>query len=141
VSAIAVVSGSIAIGHCRPPNSVSLLAIQGTDDDEVPFDDDLPDSLDDPGQSWMKAATPSVRYWSGLEGCTSTQQARVSPHVERIDFNGCHDSNVELYTIAGGIHGWPDADVAAGVAQPAEAAMHELPASETIAGFLLQHRR
>ena len=141
VSAIAVVSGSIAIGQCHPRNAVSLLAIQGTADDEVPFDDDLPDSLDAPDETWTKAATPSVRYWSALEGCTSTQESRVSAHVARIEFTGCRGSHVELYTIAGGVHGWPDADLAAGVARPDEAQMHELPASEKIAEFLLQHRR
>ncbi len=141
IAAIAVVSGSIAIGHCDPARPVSLLAIQGTADDEVPFDDDLPDSLDDPVQQWTKSATPSVRYWVSLAGCTSAQRSRVSLHVERTDFNGCRDSNIQLLTIAGGVHGWPDADSAAGLAQPGEAAMHELHASETIAQFLLQHRR
>lgn len=141
VSAIAVVSGSIALGHCQPPHSVSLLAIQGTADDEVPFDDDLPDSLDSPGGSWAEGATPSVRYWSALEGCTSRQESRVSAHVQRTDFTGCRDSRVELYTIAGGVHGWPDSDLKAGVVQPDGTPMHELSASETIAEFLLQHRR
>jgi Poly(3-hydroxybutyrate) depolymerase len=141
VSAIAVVSGSIAIDHCRPANSVSLLAIQGTADDQVPFDDDLPDSLDAPPQAFVKVATPSVKYWSSLEGCTSEKDSRVSAHIDRIDFTGCRGSDIELYRIAGGVHGWPDSDVAAGVAQPDEAPMHELPASETIARFLLLHRR
>jgi polyhydroxybutyrate depolymerase len=141
VSAIAVVSGSIATGHCHPANPVSLLAIQGTADDEVPFDDDVPDSLDIPEQSWANVATPSVRYWTAIEGCTSDKDSRVSPHVDRINFLGCHGSDVELYRITGGIHGWPDSDLAAGVAAPDEAPMHELPASETIAQFLLQHQR
>lgn len=141
IAAIAVVSGSIAIGHCDPARSVSLLAIQGTADDEVPFDDELPDSLDDPVQLWTKNVTPSVRYWVSLAGCTSAEQSRVTLHVERTDFTGCRDSNIRLLTIAGGIHGWPDADSTAKLAQPGEAAMHELDASETIARFLLQHRR
>ena len=45
------------------------------------------------------------------------------------------------YTIGGGIHGWPDANMAAAIAQPDEAPMHEFPASEKIAEFLLHHRR
>lgn len=141
VSAIAVVSGSIATSPCRPPHSVSLLAIQGTADDEVPFDDDVPDSLDIPPQAWSNVATPSVRYWTAIEGCTTEKDSHVSPHIDRIDFIGCRGSDVELYRIAGGVHGWPDSDAAAGVAAPGDAPMHELPASETIATFLLQHRR
>ena len=141
VSAIAVVSGSIALGHCRPVLPVSLLAIQGTSDNEVPFDDDVPDSLDVPNLSWAENATPSVKYWSSIEGCTAERAAPLSAHVQRIDFIGCRGSQVELYTIAGGTHGWPDATPHDHQDQGDEAPMHELPASETIAEFLLRHRR
>jgi poly(3-hydroxybutyrate) depolymerase len=82
-----------------------------------------------------------VRYWTAIEGCTSEKDSRISAHVDRIDFIGCRGSDVELYKIDGGVHGWPDSDTAAVRSAPDEAPMHELPASETIAQFLLQHRR
>lgn len=141
VSAIGVVSGSIALGHCRPPLAVSLVAIQGTADEEVPFNDDIPDSLDAPAATWAQTSTPSVRYWSALQGCTAQEQLQVSTHVQRTEFIGCRGSQVELYTIAGGTHAWPDATPRDHQDSTEEAAMHELPASETIVRFLLQHRR
>lgn len=141
ISAIGVVSGSIALGHCHPPRAVSLLAIQGTADDEVPFDDDIPDSLSAPVRPWAGNVTPSVRYWSALEGCTFEQNQQISTHVQRTEFTGCRDSNVALYTIAGGIHGWPDVTAPSGKDSSDVAPMHELLASETIVRFLLQHRR
>lgn len=141
ISAIGVVSGSIALGHCHPPKAVSLLAIQGTADDEVPFDDDIPDSLSVPVRPWAGNVTPSVRYWSALEGCTFEQNQQISTHVQRTEFTGCRDSNVALYTIAGGIHGWPDVTAPSGKDSSDVAPMHELLASETIVRFLLQHRR
>jgi polyhydroxybutyrate depolymerase len=141
ISAIAVVSGSIALGHCHPPRAVSLLAIQGTADDEVPFDDDIPDSLSLPDRPWANNVTPSVKYWSALEGCTFEANEQVSAHVQRTEFTGCRDSDVALYTIAGGIHGWPDVGAPSGRDSSDAAPMHELPASETIVRFLLLHRR
>jgi polyhydroxybutyrate depolymerase len=141
VSAIAVVSGSIALGHCHPLHTVSLVAIQGTADDEVPFDDDIPDSLNLPDRSWANNVTPSVKYWSALDGCTFEKNSRISTHVQKTEFTGCLDSDVAMYTIAGGIHGWPDVDSASTRDSSDAAPMHELPASETIVRFLLQHRR
>ena len=141
VSAIAVVSGSIALGHCSPPQSVSLLAIQGTADDEVPFDDAIPDSLNEPVATWATKATPSVRYWSAMQGCTANEIRQISAHVQKTEFTGCRNSNVALYAIAGGTHGWPDITPGSGKDSADDAPMHELPASETIIRFLLQHRR
>jgi len=85
--------------------------------------------------------TPSVRYWSALDGCTFESNEKVSLHVQRTEFTGCRDSNVAMYTIAGGIHGWPDTTAASRRDFSGDPAMHELPASETIVRFLLQHRR
>jgi polyhydroxybutyrate depolymerase len=141
ISAIAVVSGSIAVGHCHPLRAVSLVAIQGTADDEVPFDDDIPDSLSLPNRPWADNVTPSVKFWSALDGCTFEANSQVSVHVKRTEFTGCVDSNVSLYTISGGIHGWPGGVAADDEDSSGVAAMHELPASETIVRFLLQHRR
>jgi polyhydroxybutyrate depolymerase len=141
VSAIGVVSGSIALGHCHPARPVSLLAIQGTADDEVPFDDDIPDSLYMPDRSWANNVTPSVRFWSALDGCTFEKNSQVSTHVEKTEFTGCLDSDVAMYTITGGVHGWPDISSANGGDSSGARPMHELAASDTIVRFLLQHRR
>ena len=40
IAAIGVVSGSLLDDHCEPTKSVAVLAVHGTDDDEVPYDDD-----------------------------------------------------------------------------------------------------
>jgi polyhydroxybutyrate depolymerase len=141
VSAIAVVSGSIAVDRCKPSLPVSLVAVQGTADEEVPFGDDVPDSLDPPATDLAPDVTPSVRYWSALDKCGPEKKAQLAPHVIETDFVGCKDSQIEFFTISGGIHGWPDATPHHGQDSSDDAPMHEFATSEAITRFLLQHRR
>lgn len=105
ISAIAVVSGSLQYPLCKLARPVSLLAIHGTADDDVPFDDNIP------GIKKPLAGPPSipssVRFWSLLQHCKSYSERTVTPGVTRGEFNGCNHSDIALLKIAGGRHNWP----------------------------------
>lgn len=137
VAAIAVVSGSLQVGDCHPSRSVSLIAIHGTADDEVPYADELPGGVGLAGPPGAGAAPPSVRYWSRLDGCASYVEQRLATRVVRGDFGGCVGSAVSVVTLEGGTHGWPDAPPSVDGAD----VMHQLAASELILRFLLEHGR
>ena len=137
LAAIAVVSGSLQLGGCHPSRPVSLIAIHGTADDEVPYADEVPGSVRMSGPPGASAVPPSVRYWSRLDGCTSYAERRLAVRVVRGDFGGCVGGAVSVVTLDGGTHGWPDASSSTDGA----AAMHQLAASELILRFLLDHGR
>ena len=137
VAAIAVVSGSIVDDACRPANAVAVIAIHGTSDDQVPFDDP---SATNPPSRVPPAASPlpaSVQFWVASNGCAvgTTRTAKPSAHVSSTSFTHCSVAYVIAYVIEGGVHGWPGT-----ISNPLGSPMTELAATHTIASFLMLHR-
>jgi polyhydroxybutyrate depolymerase len=138
VAAIGVVAGSLRVADCRPAYPVSLVAIHGTLDDEVPYDEKLPDGGDSAAIARNHHLPPSLRFWGALSGCSSYAQYALSAHVTMGTFGGCRGNEVMLYSIVGGAHGWPHAASAVG---SAAAPMESLAGSNVVLYFLLRHRR
>jgi polyhydroxybutyrate depolymerase len=107
IAAIAVVSGSLKEDSCTPARPVAVIAIHGTDDPIVPYDDDA----DTPPPAAMTgvAATlpPSVQFWISENGCAGGSVAPYSARVEATTFPGCIGADVAFYSVTGGAHGWP----------------------------------
>src|SRR5258708_7508048 len=136
IAAIAVVSGSVVDDACRPSNAVPVIAIHGTSDDQVPFDD--PSATNPPSRVPAAASTlpPSVQFWVASNGCAAgtSRTAKLSAHVSSTAFTRCTGADVIGYVIEGGVHGWPSI-----ISNDPGSPMAELAASHVIASFLILH--
>jgi len=107
IAGIAVVSGSLKDDNCAPGRAVPLIAVQGTDDTEVPYDDI---SLTQPPLAVTGIAAqlpPSVQFWVARDGCDGATVNQQSPDVVLTSFTSCTGAGVVMYTIKGGWHEWP----------------------------------
>jgi polyhydroxybutyrate depolymerase len=139
IAAIGVVSGSLQDPECHPAVPVSLVALHGTADTQVPYTDSL-DSM-----TWpltipaAKDTPPSLRFWASEAGCQGYTVLRVSPVVVRGVFSGCRArTEVVLYTVEGAGHGW---FTAANLQFPHSQSMPPVAAAEILVPFLLRHSR
>jgi polyhydroxybutyrate depolymerase len=137
IAAIGVVSGSLLDDHCTPAKSVALIAVHGTADDEVPYDDDALTSPPTAVPSTAMALPPSLQFWTSENGCSTSSESRPSPHVLETTFSACTGADVVFYGIQGGLHGWPGEPDGNGSEPP----MSELHASDVVAKFFNQHFR
>ncbi len=107
IAAIAVVSGSLKEDSCSPQRPVAVIAIHGTEDQIVPYDDDS----ETPPLATMTgvAATlpPSVQFWVSQNGCATASISAYAAHVDAMTFTGCTGADVVFYAVDGGAHGWP----------------------------------
>jgi polyhydroxybutyrate depolymerase len=106
IAAIGVVSGSLREEECAPSNPVAVIAIHGTDDQIVPYDED-PDTS--PAAPMIGAAAnmpPSLQFWVSEDGCTSGGTTSYSSHVDLTTFSSC-TADVSFYAVKGGTHSWP----------------------------------
>jgi polyhydroxybutyrate depolymerase len=135
IAAIGVVSGSLKDDGCAPAKAVAVIAIHGTSDDQVPYDEA---ALTAPSRLLTGVATTlptSVQFWLAADGCGAGMVNRMSTNVVRTSFASCTGAEVAFYTIEGGTHAWPGA----GGSQPP---MSELAASIVMSQFLSrQYRR
>ena len=127
IDAIAVVSGSLKDESCVPGKAVGLIAVQGTDDTEVPYNDV---SLTPPPVTVTGIAAqlpPSVQFWVATDGCNGATVSLQSPDVTLTSFSSCAGAGVVLYTIQGGWHEWPSIG--------SDAPLSELSASKVIVQY------
>ena len=138
VAAIAVVSGSLADDSCRPSSSVPVIAIHGTSDDVVPFDDPSATKPPSPVPATASQLPPSVQFWIAADGCAHGKSltTKLSAHVSSNSFTSCTGADVITYIIEGGIHGWPGQ-----ISNIPGSPMTELSATRTIATFFSKHPR
>jgi polyhydroxybutyrate depolymerase len=129
ISAIAVVSGSIQDASCTPGKAVGLIAVQGTSDDEVPYNDPSLTSPPTAVTGTVSQLPPSVQFWVATDGCSGATANAQSPNVTRTSFTSCLGANVMLYTIQGGWHEWPTPS--------SDAPLSQLDASRAIVQFFL----
>jgi polyhydroxybutyrate depolymerase len=97
--------GSIQRVHCLPTHPISLLAIHGTADREVPV-----------GGGKSLVSQESIAYaplndvigkWRALDACGSHSSVRVSGPLTATTWSCQGGSNVELQLLSGGVHSWP----------------------------------
>ncbi len=135
IAAIAVVSGSLVDDSCAPARAVPIIAIHGTDDDIVPYDDDASTLPPNPVTGVAATLPPSVQFWISTDGCGDGVATKYSTDVTRIGFTKCVGGDVTFYSIAGGVHTWP-----VSVPGADDDPDSELPASVVIAQFFAHHR-
>jgi polyhydroxybutyrate depolymerase len=136
VAAIAVVSGSLVDDACRPRNAVAVIAIHGTSDDQVPFDDPSATDPPSPVPATASALPASVQFWVASNGCAAgtSSTTNLSAHVSSNSFTRCSGADVIAYVIEGGVHGWPGQ-----ISNEPGSPMTELAATHTIARFFAAH--
>src|SRR5271165_913771 len=118
IAAIAPVAGSIPRGFADACESqpVSVMMINGTDDRLVPFDGG---KVGGPfaGQGYVIPVADALATWIKTDGCSSTPRSFALPDANPNDgtttavqaFDACRNGTaVELYTVNGGGHTWPD---------------------------------
>ena len=137
VAAVAVVSGSLELAGCAPARPVSIIAFHGTADDQVPYADSAASAPPRPVPPWARRFPPSTRFWIVADGCRSVSEMPIAPDARVARFRRCVRSDLELYTIVGGGHGWPG-EPAGGAG--ARAPLSEVDASALIARFFAAHR-
>lgn len=136
VAAVAVVSGSLKLAGCAPSRPVSIIAFHGTSDDEVAYDDSAATAPPRALPPWAGDFPPSIRFWIAADRCRGVAQRPVSPHARVATF-GCVRSDLVLYTIVGGGHGWPKEPAGGTGSKPP---MSEIDASALMANFFDAHR-
>ena len=129
ISAIAVISGSLQDASCAPGKAVGLIAVHGTDDSEVPYNDPALTPPPAPVAGLASLLPPSVQFWAATDGCMGATTNQQSANVARTSFSSCSGASVTLYTISGGWHEWPT--------PTSDAPLSQLDASKAIVEYLL----
>ena len=148
IAAITVVAGNMSNRHgsidalqCRPTAPISVLAIHGTDDRNVPIAGGVgPDELayfkERPelmvGEDDLISYAPLadvVAHWRRVNRCSETETIESSASSTRQRWQGPDGISVELLSINGGTHVWP------GPAQLPGSPDASVDASQLIADF------
>ncbi|MFI5287377.1 MAG: alpha/beta hydrolase family esterase [Candidatus Dormibacteria bacterium] len=154
VAAIAVVAGNMSDRNgnidavrCRPTAPVSLLAIHGTDDRNVPIEggagpDELAYFKERPELRVFEddlityaALSDVVAFWRRADHCSDIEEIESSPSAATRRWRGPGGVCVEVLQIEGGTHAWP------GFAHPTGTPDASVEASEIVADFFVRHPR
>lgn len=101
---VGAIAASMALEDCRPSDAVSVIAIHGTADSEVPYAG---------GRiigGATKPAPPAIEVaerWASLNGCPNARTDEVRGLVSVAAWAGCiAGTKVRLVTVEGGGHHW-----------------------------------
>ncbi len=102
-AAIAAVSAtSVVTERCNATSPVSVMAIQGTADTVIPYNNSTRSSSDLPVPPTVNA----ISYWAQRDGTVSESQQQVGNNTVTTYGGGSNGTEVVLYTVNGGTHGW-----------------------------------
>ena len=110
-ASIALVTVEVFPGACEP---MPVIAFHGTADPVVPYGRGGDEVGDVDGLNGRLPPTlDNIESWADNGGCDPEPEiTEIGDDVELRRFTGCDEGvGVELYTIAGGGHTWPGADV------------------------------
>ncbi len=103
IAAVVAAMPSNLARKCTSTKPISVLMINGTNDDTIPY------SV--PGKALL-SVPDTVNFWRKRDRCTAEgvkASLPNSPHVQIETYGGCaKQTNVTLYTLKGGEHGWGD---------------------------------
>ena len=89
-----------------PPRPVSVIHFHGTEDELIPYDGG-PSRVPNPLPGFVGVAD-SVRFWVEHNGCGPAPTTEQRGASRRETYSGGRDgSEVTLWTVQGGGHGWP----------------------------------
>jgi len=99
------------VSRCKPSRPIPVVLFNGTGDRIMPWSGGsiaTSKIFDTPGGQ-VVSAMETFDFWSRLDGCGERAVDTVpATHVERYTSKGCRSgSEVTLYAIDGGGHGWP----------------------------------
>ena len=105
VVGVASVGGTMVVDDCHPEQPVSILAIHGTEDGEVPYDGG-PTS----GSPIAASSQPElINAWAELNGCSESSESQADGPVTA--WRDCREgTSVRLITVRGGGHTWFSSD-------------------------------
>ena len=130
---MATQSGSARAVGCAPARPVSVLAIQGTADPEVPFYGGRTDIIYAPFDD-------VIGVWRDVDACAASSSASASGPTTTTTWRCRDGSAVETRVIAGGVHAWPGARPTAQPLLLSYPPDDSLDASTVIADFFAAHR-
>jgi polyhydroxybutyrate depolymerase len=136
-AAVGLVSATVP-AECPPDVAVSVIAIHGTADDQVPY---TGGRVGDDGPS-VPPAEKVIAWYATRYRCKEPPAVdEPAPGVRRRAYTGCaHGAEVVLDTVTGGGHHWPGGNAA--VEDPKNsAAGKQFPATDTILDFFAAHPR
>jgi polyhydroxybutyrate depolymerase len=102
LAGVAAVGGATVMDDCAPSRPVSILAIHGTKDGQVPYDGGLTSGgpIPVPPQSQL------LGRWAELDGCDDEVDTTEAV-LDTATWSGCAEgTSVQLITVVGGGHTW-----------------------------------
>jgi polyhydroxybutyrate depolymerase len=119
--------GSVGAVPCHPDRPLSVLAIHGSADTEVPI----------AGGDRFAPFTDVISRWRQLDGCQPAGSVVVTGRVTRSDWGCAQGSEVKSVVIEGGGHTWPGTPLSSLPWGPSAS----VDASREVAEFFAAHRR
>ncbi len=103
-AAIAAVSAtSVVTESCNATSPVSVMAVHGTADTDIPYNNSTRSASNLP----VPPAVDAVSYWAKRDGTVSVPQQQVKGNLTVTSYSGgLNGTEVVLYTVNGGRHGW-----------------------------------
>jgi polyhydroxybutyrate depolymerase len=120
-AAIAAVSATSVVNEsCNTTSPVSVMAVHGTADTDIPYNNSTRSTSNLP----VPPAVDAVAYWAKRDGTVSTPQQQVEGNLTVTTYSGgLNGTEVVLYTVKGGTHGW----------------LWEIPTTQLVWSFFEQH--
>jgi polyhydroxybutyrate depolymerase len=110
-AAIALVTVEIHPNPCPP---IPVVAFHGTADQVVPYGEGSGHTFPNSPNAGLPGTHENIANWASANGCDpEPDKTRIGDDVERWSFTGC-TADVVLYTVTGGGHTWPGADIEIG---------------------------
>lgn len=107
IAGVAAVGGAMIMDGCSPRQSVSILAIHGTNDGHVPYEGGVTSGAPDPVPSQREL----VHAWAGLNGCGEGAHSETGTPLAISTWTNCRaGTSVRLVTVRGGGHTWFSAE-------------------------------
>lgn len=127
-------TGSVAAVNCTPSRPVSVLAVHGSADPEIPIEGGRSRAYqEDVSYAPLKDV---IARWRALDECQATGSTSSEGTGSTTAWSCAKNTTVEQLVIDGGAHFWPGA-----VGTPPWGAAASVNASQIIADFFASHRR